>query len=85
MQLKHPALAHAAASDAVLLACRRIAEETGGHYKVALSEQHLQELLLEHSPPPPTTAARAGADLVSTGLGHRLGLHTLDGRLGANR
>jgi transcription initiation factor TFIIH subunit 2 len=32
---------------------RRLTEETGGVYGVALSESHLEELILAHAPPPP--------------------------------
>jgi hypothetical protein len=33
---------------------RRLTEETGGVYGVALSEVHLDELLSAHAPPPPS-------------------------------
>ena len=32
---------------------RRLTEETGGTYGVALSEAHLDELVMTHAPPPP--------------------------------
>jgi hypothetical protein len=32
---------------------RRLTEETGGVYGVALCESHLEELILAHAPPPP--------------------------------
>ena len=44
--------------------CRRMAEETGGTYGIALSEAHLEEILLAHAPPPPASASSAGAELV---------------------
>lgn len=47
--------------------CRRIADETGGTYGVALNEGHLEQLLLAHSPPPAATNAQAKAELVGRG------------------
>ena len=44
--------------------CRKMADETGGTYGIALSEAHLEELMLAHAPPPAATAASAGAELV---------------------
>jgi transcription initiation factor TFIIH subunit 2 len=44
--------------------CRRMADETGGTYSVALGESHLEELMLGHAPPPAATAANMGAELV---------------------
>ena len=35
---------------------RRLTEETGGTYGVALSEGHLDELVMAHAPPPPALA-----------------------------
>jgi len=35
--------------------CKAIAEKTGGKYHIALSESHLKELILSHSPPPAAT------------------------------
>ena len=32
---------------------RRLTEETGGVYGVAMSEAHLDELIMAHAPPPP--------------------------------
>lgn len=50
--------------SAEVFLCRRIAEETGGSYGVALHEAHAERLLLGLAPPPPTSAAFAGSDLV---------------------
>lgn len=44
--------------------CRRIADDTGGSYGVALNEGHLEQLLLAHSTPPPATSVHARAELV---------------------
>ncbi|GIL73188.1 hypothetical protein Vretimale_4636 [Volvox reticuliferus] len=51
--------------------CRRITEETGGTYGVALNETHLEQLLLAHSSPPPATSAQAKAELVRMGFPQR--------------
>ncbi|KAG2442629.1 hypothetical protein HXX76_002714 [Chlamydomonas incerta] len=51
--------------------CRRITEDTGGTYGVALNEAHLEQLLMAHSPPPPATAAQAKAELVRMGFPQR--------------
>lgn len=45
--------------------CSRLARDTGGTYGVALSESHLEELMMRHAPPPAATAEQAGAELVS--------------------
>lgn len=44
--------------------CRRLADDTGGTYRIALNESHLEELLMAHAAPPPATGARATAQLV---------------------
>lgn len=49
--------------------CRRMADDTGGTYAVALGGSHLEELMLTHAPPPPASAASAGAQLVRGGGG----------------
>jgi transcription initiation factor TFIIH subunit 2 len=51
--------------------CRRIADDTGGTYGVALGEGHLRELMLALAPPPPASAALAGAELVAMGFPRR--------------
>ncbi|GLC44389.1 hypothetical protein PLESTM_001591800 [Pleodorina starrii] len=51
--------------------CRRIAEETGGSYGVALNEAHLEQLMMGHSNPPPATSAQAKAELVRMGFPQR--------------
>mmetsp|Transcript_15614 Transcript_15614/g.46061 ORF Transcript_15614/g.46061 Transcript_15614/m.46061 type:complete len:458 (-) Transcript_15614:390-1763(-) len=51
--------------------CRRMADDTGGRYAIALGEAHLEELLLAHSSPPPATAGRAGVQLVQMGFPQR--------------
>ncbi|GFR41049.1 hypothetical protein Agub_g1692, partial [Astrephomene gubernaculifera] len=51
--------------------CRRITEDTGGSYGVALHEQHLQQLVMQHAAPPPATAAQARAELVRMGFPQR--------------
>ena len=38
---------------------RRLTEETGGVYGVALSEAHLDELIMAHAPPPPALVRSA--------------------------
>ncbi len=45
--------------------CKRIADETGGIYGVALGESHLEALMMCHAPPPATTSEGYGAELVS--------------------
>ena len=42
---------------------RRLTEETGGVYGVALSEAHLDELIMAHAPPPPALVRPTGADV----------------------
>lgn len=44
--------------------CKHVAEETGGHYSVALNERHLERLLLDLVPPPPALAMSTEATLV---------------------
>ena len=57
--------------------CRRMADDTGGTYAVALGGSHLEELMLTHAPPPPASAASAGAQLVREGVGEAVyGSHT---------
>ncbi|KAG1678245.1 hypothetical protein FOA52_013865 [Chlamydomonas sp. UWO 241] len=34
--------------------CKRVADDTGGTYAVALGESHLEELMMAHAQPPPT-------------------------------
>mmetsp|Transcript_13699 Transcript_13699/g.29407 ORF Transcript_13699/g.29407 Transcript_13699/m.29407 type:complete len:458 (-) Transcript_13699:231-1604(-) len=51
--------------------CKRITDETGGTYGVALHEAHLEELMLSHAPPPPATSAHALAELVCMGFPQR--------------
>ncbi|KAG2499971.1 hypothetical protein HYH03_002256 [Edaphochlamys debaryana] len=51
--------------------CRRIAEDTGGSYGVALHEGHMEQLLLAHANPPPTAPGRARAELVRMGFPQR--------------
>ena len=54
--------------------CRRMADDTGGTYAVALGGSHLEELMLTHAPPPPASAASAGAQLVrGSRQGHCVG------------
>lgn len=68
--------------------CRRITEDTGGTYGVALNEGHLEQLLMAHSPPPPATAAQAKAELVRPRGGRGSGcgaLQQLSGRAGEGR
>jgi transcription factor Ssl1 len=50
---------------------RRAAEETGGGYGVALSEQHLTDLLLAHAAPPPAPPGQSSAELVRMGFPQR--------------
>jgi hypothetical protein len=50
---------------------RRTTEETGGGYGVALSEQHLADLLLAHAAPPPAPPGAAAAELVRMGFPQR--------------
>ncbi|GBG75993.1 hypothetical protein CBR_g21234 [Chara braunii] len=51
--------------------CRLLCEKTGGLYAVALTEQHLRDLVLDHSPPPPALAETASANLVRMGFPQR--------------
>ncbi|MEW5309751.1 MAG: hypothetical protein WDW38_001613 [Sanguina aurantia] len=51
--------------------CSRLARDTGGTYGVALSESHLEELMMRHAPPPAATAEQAGAELVRMGFPQR--------------
>lgn len=46
---------------------KKISQDTGGTYGVALSESHLEELMLALAPPPPTSAAYTEAELVGGG------------------
>ncbi|KAF5841880.1 Ssl1-like-domain-containing protein [Dunaliella salina] len=48
--------------------CRRMTQETGGSYGIALNETHLSDLLLAHAPPPPALAGNTGAELVCMGF-----------------
>eukprot|EP00850_Spirogloea_muscicola_P019820 SM000200S05810 [mRNA] locus=s200:58981:61179:- [translate_table: standard] len=57
--------------SAELYICKVLCEKTGGRYSVAMSESHLQELVLEHAPPPPTLAEAAVASLVRMGFPQR--------------
>lgn len=57
--------------SAEVYVCRRCADDTGGSYNVALSETHLEELLMAHAPPPPTSAQHSGAELVRMGFPQR--------------
>ena len=50
---------------------RRLTEETGGVYGVALSETHLDELIMAHAPPPPALAESTLASLVQMGFPQR--------------
>lgn len=56
---------------------KRAAEVTGGTYGVALSEAHLQELMMQHAPPPAASGTNAGAELVGGRLGGGPHAHTL--------
>ncbi|KXZ56829.1 hypothetical protein GPECTOR_1g748 [Gonium pectorale] len=51
--------------------CRRIADDTGGSYGVALHEAHLEQLLMAHAHPPPASQAQARAELVRMGFPQR--------------
>ncbi len=51
--------------SAEVYVCRRMCDETGGAYGVALHEAHLAELLAAHAPPPALLAGTAQAELVS--------------------
>ena len=44
------------------------AQETGGSYTVATSEQHLEELVLAHAAPPPAPPGSLSASLVRMGF-----------------
>ncbi len=50
--------------SAEVYVCQRMCKETGGEYAVALSEAHLQELMLALAPPPPAIASHAASELV---------------------
>jgi transcription initiation factor TFIIH subunit 2 len=50
--------------SAEVFVCKRMCQETGGEYSVALNEGHLQELMLALAPPPPAIANQATAELV---------------------
>lgn len=45
--------------------CKNVAQETGGQYFVALSEKHLEDILLGLVRPPPALAETVQAALVS--------------------
>ncbi|GAB4822276.1 hypothetical protein N2152v2_009322 [Parachlorella kessleri] len=48
--------------------CKVIAQDTGGTYGVALSEAHLEQLVLSHAVPPPAAPGSAGVSLVKMGF-----------------
>lgn len=51
--------------------CRRLAQETGGSYGVALNESHLEDLMRSHAPPPPALPGQLSAELVRMGFPQR--------------
>ncbi|KAI5072230.1 hypothetical protein GOP47_0012336 [Adiantum capillus-veneris] len=57
--------------SAEIYICKLLCERTGGIYSVALNENHLKELILEHAPPPPALAESAIASLVRMGFPER--------------
>jgi len=57
--------------SAEMYAASKLAQETGGWYSVALSEPHLDELIMAHAPPPPALAAAATPSLVQMGFPQR--------------
>lgn len=48
--------------------CRTVADSTGGTYGIALNEEHLEELMLEHAVPPPAAPGSSGVSLVHMGF-----------------
>ncbi|XP_047318936.1 general transcription factor IIH subunit 2 [Impatiens glandulifera] len=59
--------------SAEIFICKKVCQETGGSYSIAMDESHLKELMLEHAPPPPAIAEFATANLVKMGFPQRAG------------
>lgn len=53
---------------AEMYVCRRMTQQTGGTYSVAMNEGHLQELMLEHAVPPPAPPGSSAVSLVRMGF-----------------
>ncbi|PSC68451.1 general transcription factor IIH subunit 2 [Micractinium conductrix] len=48
--------------------CKRMTQQTGGTYTVAMNEHHLQEMVLEHAVPPPVPPGSSAVSLVRMGF-----------------
>ncbi|KAI7839973.1 hypothetical protein COHA_006294 [Chlorella ohadii] len=57
--------------SAEMYVCRRMSQQTGGTYTVAMNEGHLQELMLEHAVPPPAPPGSSSVSLVRMGFPSR--------------